>query len=169
MICFLVQRLSVLYLCSHNPFETVQQIRACGRETPERWAEWIPLILGLETGEPSLIPSRAGGPGHKARRGNKKPLREEGSHAYLARLEPYRPRLPGLALAPWWRHQVAGRFIGPGPSAPLLIVTNIMTQNGLLVNTSLRGLDSLTWEVLRCAPDVLAGQAVGSGFSGCSP
>ncbi len=70
---------------------------------------------------------------------NKKPLREEGSHACLARLEPYRPRLPGLALAPWWRHQVAGRFIGPGPSAPLLIVANIMTETGPLVNTFCRG------------------------------
>ena len=66
--------------------------------------------------------------------GIKKPLREEGSHAYLARLEPYRPRLPGLALAPWWRHQVAGRFIGPGPSAPLLIVKYIIFATGPFVN-----------------------------------
>ncbi len=34
----------------------------------------------------------------------------------------------GLALAPWWRHQVAGRVLGPDPSAPLWITMGSLYQ-----------------------------------------
>lgn len=53
--------------------------------------------------------------------GKQKTLRLEGLTPLVARVEPYRP-CSGLAVAPWRLDQVAGRFSGPVPSAPLLIV-----------------------------------------------
>jgi hypothetical protein len=46
--------------------------------------------------------------------------------------QPYRP-VAGLAVAPWRLHQVAGRVVGPEPSAPLVIA---------MLPESIRGLDS---------------------------
>jgi hypothetical protein len=61
----------------------------------------------------------------KPRRRERKAPREEGLSAGCS-LEPYRSRSPGLAVPPCRRWQVGGRFVGPGPSAPLSIA---MSEN----------------------------------------
>jgi hypothetical protein len=47
---------------------------------------------------------------------------------FVARLEPYRPRVTGLALPPWGRPQVGGCVTGPEPSAPLWIMLGSFYQ-----------------------------------------
>ena len=57
------------------------------------------------------------GPTRTGRRPNKKPLQGgEVSRRWLLGLSRIVP-VAGLALAPWGRHQVAGRVVGPDPSA----------------------------------------------------
>jgi hypothetical protein len=46
----------------------------------------------------------------------------------VARPEPYRPRVTGLALPPCWRQQVGGHVFGPEPSVPLLIMLGSFYQ-----------------------------------------
>lgn len=55
----------------------------------------------------------------------KTPRDQEASSRWLLGVSPIVPDI-GLALAPWRLHQVAGRFIGPVPSAPLLIFKAIL-------------------------------------------
>ncbi len=85
-----------------------------------REIDWFLLAHGLSS---SL--ARGSGPrsplaGDKAETKNPSGCRGV-SRPWLLRHKPYRP-VSGLALAPWRLHQVAGRFIGPEPSTPLLIV-----------------------------------------------
>ena len=54
----------------------------------------------------------------------------------VARPEPYRPRVTGLALAPWGRPQVAGCIIGPEPSAPLWIMKYLYQVRGWMSTTN---------------------------------
>jgi hypothetical protein len=55
--------------------------------------------------------------------GHRKTPRDGGAHAQDCSAEPYRPRVsPGWQWHLGGHRQVAGRVIGPGPSAPLVIV-----------------------------------------------
>ena len=51
----------------------------------------------------------------------------------VARPEPYRPRMTGLALPPCWRQQVGGHVVGPEPSVPLSI-TSLISKWSVDVN-----------------------------------